>query len=297
MPLCHNTGKDNGTSGRGVHPGLRKISGDLAATMVRVAAYLGGVAVLVVVAAKFFETPTAAPAARSAWTDVERPFRAFALTMPEFAEPEPAYSIRRHETGGGRKDIMTWGMRPRGPSSNDTDDGGTRLLIEIYRPGKELERFGDPASEVAARTGGARRTIRAAAERAVPEQIRPHRDVRVHRRGRGATAQCLGFVRNTDEPLLQIAGWYCRGGIEVIDRNPLSCAFERLSLVMAASEPKVTKLFAEAELARKLCPPRAKPGSGCRTPYERLDQCGKGAAVAGPHHRTLKTHRIGNVRS
>ena len=50
------------------------------------------------------------PSTRSEWTVVERPYRAFALTIPEFAEPEPSYAIRRHATGSGRKDSVVEAM-------------------------------------------------------------------------------------------------------------------------------------------------------------------------------------------
>jgi hypothetical protein len=76
-------------------------------------------------------------------------------------------------------------------------------------------------------------------------------------RSGGHARQCMGFVRAFEEPRLQIAGWYCRGGVEVMDRAVLGCALERLSLMMAASEPKVTELFAAAERRRKLCTQKA----------------------------------------
>ena len=43
------------------------------------------------------------------WVDVERPFRAFALSIPEAADVPASYAIRRHIEGNGRKDILTLG--------------------------------------------------------------------------------------------------------------------------------------------------------------------------------------------
>ena len=60
-------------------------------------------------------------------------------------------------------------------------------------------------------------------------------------------------MRAFEEPRLAILGWHCRAGLEIIDRGVVACAFERLSLVMARSEPKVTELFAKAERQRKPC--------------------------------------------
>jgi hypothetical protein len=241
--LGENAGKDN-ARGSHVHPGLRKFAHELTATCVRVFAYVAALGVLIAVGFKFFGKPQVdIEPVRSAWTAVERPYRAFALTVPEFVTPEPDYAIHRH-AGGGRKDIMSWG---------DASGSGSRLMLEIYRPGQELKRFDDAASEVKARTAdlGGPYALKAA-------------DPIESKFGRVATfdfvasagkqaRNCLGFVRAFDDPRLQIAGWYCKGAREVVDRSTLACGLDRLSLVMAASEPKVSELFAEAELKRKFC--------------------------------------------
>jgi hypothetical protein len=128
-----------------VHPGLRHFADEFSATCVRVFAYIGALAVLVAISVRFFGSPAVEAAvepARSAWTNVERPYRAFALTVPEFADPDPDYAIRRHPDGG-RKDVLTWG---------DPSGIGSRLMLEIYRAGHEIRRFGEPATEVVART-------------------------------------------------------------------------------------------------------------------------------------------------
>jgi hypothetical protein len=235
-----------------VHPGLRKFADELTATCVRVFAYVGGLAVIVIVAVKFFGKPAVEAAvepARSVWTNVERPFRAFAATVPEFTEPEAAYAIRRHPAGG-RKDVMTWG---------DANGPGSRLMLEIYRPGPELRHFGDPVSEVTART----------AELGGPYALKPAEAIE-SKFGRVATfdftasagtrpRNCLGYVLAFEDPRLQLAGWYCKGAKEVVDRTTLACALDRLTLMMAASEPKVSELFARAELNRKFCTPKAAP--------------------------------------
>ena len=59
-------------------------------------------------------------------------------------------------------------------------------------------------------------------------------------------------MRAYDDPMLQMSGWFCRGG-EPIQPNTLACALDRLSLLSAGSEPKVGALFAQAELNRSFC--------------------------------------------
>jgi hypothetical protein len=241
-----------------VHPVLRHLAEELTATSLRVFAYIGGLAVIVVVAVKFFGTPAVDAAIepeRSIWANIERPYRVFTLSLPEFAEPQGEYVARRHPTGG-RKDVITWG---------DANGAGSRLRLEIYRPGQEISRFADPATEMVART----------ADLGGPYGLKPA-EVLESKFGRVATfaftanaglgpRHCLGFVRAVEDPRLQIAGWYCKSGEEVVDRTTVSCALDRLTLVMAASEPKVTEFFARSELSRKFCNPKPAPRAP-RTP-------------------------------
>ena len=176
---------------------------------------------------------------------VERPYRAFALNSPNLSEPD--YAIRRH-AAGGRKDILTVGA--------EDGAGPPRLMVEIYRPGRESQGFGSAASEAAART----------TELGGPHELRPTDPIaskfgRVDvfeftARSDNTARNCLGFARAFNDPPLQLAGWYCKSDVEVVDRRTLACALEGLSLLAAASDPKVQQLFAAAEQKRTFCAPR-----------------------------------------
>jgi len=235
-----------------MHPAWREFRDELYATATRLFAYLGALAVIGVTFLVIFTPPDEDSVDehpfRSDWVTVGRPLRAFALTMPEFAEPTPDYAIQRHASGNGRRDLMSWG--------SGADDGArARQMIEIYRPGAEIGGFGDAASEVAIRT--------AALGGPYPLQTAPAIDSKfgafdsfdfVAGPGPDDTPrQCLGFTRAFEEPRLAITGWHCRAGLEIVDRSVVACALERLSLVMARSEPKLTELFANAERQRKPC--------------------------------------------
>jgi hypothetical protein len=236
-----------------MHPAWREVRDELCATATRIFAYLGGLAVIglafLLIVAPLVTPPeedsTDEQPFRSDWITVGRPFRAFALTMPEFAEPTPDYAIQRHANGGGRRDIMSWGASP--------DEGArSRLMIEIYRPGAELGDFG-AASEVAIRTATLGGPYPMQAAPALDSKFGPFDSFDFVASPEGAPRQCLGFMRAFEEPRLAILGWHCRAGLEIIDRGVIACALERLSLVMARSEPKVTELFAKAERQRKPC--------------------------------------------
>lgn len=229
-----------------MHPALHSWRDDLSSTLVRLFAYLGGLALLAIGAALVFQSPALldgiGPASRSEWIEIERPFRAFALAIPEAADQPDTYAIRRHAEGGGRKDILGLG----------NPDGSTPYLqVEIYRPGTELSRFGDPREEIAG-----------AAAALGPVDVHLSNERLASKFGllsivtfdavQSTPRHCLGFVRDYDDPLLQLSGWFCQSG-SAIERSTLGCALDRLTLLSAGSDPKVGALFAKAELNRSYC--------------------------------------------
>jgi hypothetical protein len=81
--------------------------------MLRLFAYMAGLAVLGVLGVIFFRLPdvvaAVAPAPRPQWIEVERPHPAFELVMPELGGLASGYSIFRREADGARKDVLSWG--------------------------------------------------------------------------------------------------------------------------------------------------------------------------------------------
>lgn len=228
-----------------MHPALRSWRDDLSDAFVRWLAYLCGVTVLSVAAAHAFQARPAMraePAPQSQWVEIGNPFPAFALDIPEAADTPAHYAIRRNRQGDGRKDILTLG---------EPDSADPYLEVEIYRPGREISRFAAPTA-----------TIAADAASFGPVNLRSSADPLVTKFGpftivtfttsKGLNRHCLGFVRAYDDPMLQLSGWFCRGG-ELIERATLACALDRLTLLAAGSEPKIGALFAKAELHRSFC--------------------------------------------
>jgi hypothetical protein len=231
-----------------MHPALHSWREELPATFVRVLAYLGGVAVLSMAAAQFFQSAPVITMATTIhqqpeWTEIERPFPAFALSIPEAADVPSSYAIRRHAEGGGRKDILTLGA---------ADSAAPYLQVEIYRPGSELRRFAGPKTEIAAEATALGPTALVHADEKLASKFGPL-EIVAFETSNGTPRHCLGFVRAYDDPRLQLSGWFCQGGTEFIERSTLACALDRLSLLSAGSEPKVGVLFAQAELNRSYC--------------------------------------------
>ena len=209
-------------------------------------AYLGGLALLAIGAGLLFQFPSlllsVTPPSRAEWVEVERPFPAFALAIPEAAGQPASYAIWRNTAGGGRKDILGLG---------DADGAGPYLRVEIYRPGSELRRLGDVQEDIteeAADLGPVRGHI---SDRRLDSKFGPL-DIVTFDALKGTPKRCLGFMRDFDDPALRLSGWFCQSG-SLVARTTLSCALDRLTLLSAGSEPKVGALFAKAELNRSFC--------------------------------------------
>jgi hypothetical protein len=242
---------------------------EASATLLRLLAYAGTVGVLGFTAAAFVRAAQvgvqAAPSPVIEWRQVAKPFAAFSLPLPELAESGYDYAMRRHASGGGRQDVLTWGALK----------GATpHLMVEIYRPLAEHSGFGSAEEEIAARLTG----IDAGAVTSAGSMETKFGAMSLVEFSLSAPPrQCLGFVHAYADPQLQILGWHCTSGATAVERNLLACALDRLTLLAAGSEPKLRALFAHAELRRKFCGQR----SHLLTPTPRL-----GPSVAPPELRS-----------
>jgi hypothetical protein len=230
-----------------MHPVLQSWRDELPSSLVRLLAYLGAVATLSMAAAHISEPQKVmndiTPVHWSEWIDIQRPFPAFTLSIPEAADVAAGYSIRRHALGNGRKDILTLG---------DPDSAAPYLHVEIYRPGSEIFSFSDAKAEIidAATVLGPIDIKRA--EASLASKFGPLTIV-TFVTSKGTPRHCLGFVRAYSDPRLQLAGWFCQGGDDFIEQSTLACALDRMTLLAAGSEPKIGTLFAKAELNRSYC--------------------------------------------
>jgi len=234
-----------------MHPALHSWRDDLPSAFVRILAYGGAIAVLSTVTAHLFQSPPVieaiSPVHRSEWIEIERPFPAFALSIPEAADVPAHYAIRRHGEGGGRKDILSLGQ---------ADGVAPYLQVEIYRPGVELPHFADARTEIETGAAGLGPVDVASDGEPLASKFGPLSIV-TFATSQGAPRRCLAFVRAYDDPRMQLSGWFCQGtkfgGNEFVERSTLSCALDRLTLLAAGSEPKIGLLFAQAELNRNFC--------------------------------------------
>ena len=187
------------------------VPGDIRATIVRILAYMGALAILAIAAASLFRAPAGSAAVHPAplpeWISIDRPRPAFDMQMPELAPDGFNYAILRRNTDSARKDVLSWG-EPAG--------GGPYVMVEIYRPGAASERFIDAPSEIAARIVGFTITDDVKPAGAIDSKFGavPLVDFAIAVPGthNGLQRRCLGFARPFDDPPMQIAGWYCSAG-------------------------------------------------------------------------------------
>jgi hypothetical protein len=230
-----------------MHPALYSWREELPATFVRLLAYVCAAFVLAIVCARLSQSPAAmnaiTPKHQSEWIDIEKPFPAFALAIPEAVDAPSSYVIRRHAAGSGRRDILSLGA---------TDGESPYLEVEIYRPGREIADFAETKDDLVARTAEAGPVSNLRLEDPLNSKFGPL-SIAAFNVSAPTPRHCLGFLRDFDDPRLQLSGRFCQGGAAFIERSTLACALDRLTLLSAGSEPKVGALFARAELNRSFC--------------------------------------------
>ena len=221
-----------------IHPLLRTFASEVQASLVRACLYACVLAAFVLTGmellARIGGAVVAQPVAPE-WIDVIKPIPAFALSIPELAS-EPQYAIRRHASGGGRRDIIAFG---------DAAAQEATATVEIYRPGAEADQPGESAPELRLSVPVVQRMLDTKFGLAA---IEPFTD-----RGAQGERGCSRVTRAFDDPRLVIRAQFCNPGPELVDRHMVACALDRLTLISAAGDPKLIALFARAELKRNFC--------------------------------------------
>jgi hypothetical protein len=223
-------------------PLARMFVGEFHATLTRVVAYgcaLGAMGLFVSEVMTLPRGLAVAQATDTEWAEINRPFAAFALSMPEFDEAA-RYAGFRHANGGGRKDVLTFGGA-----------GGATAVVELYRPGGES----DPdANDITASISQLRlSSVRPALPDTIDTKFGPVAIEAFADRAPSGERGCVKFSRAFEEPNFELSGWFCNSGPEMVDHGMIACALDRLTLLAAGSDPRLGALFARAELKRTFC--------------------------------------------
>jgi hypothetical protein len=221
---------------------LHRIAEEGSALVVRLLAYLSGVAMLALIAADLVSMPAEPPTATApiprGWAAASRPHPAFAVNTSDFSNKTESYEILRHPEGG-RRDTVRW--------IADTDRVPVAEL-EIYRAGGEIDVFADPGADLARRMG---------ASGALAPQMAGLVETKFGKVTLwslpGSNPACLGFAKAFDAPRMRISGWSCQAPDRATQRSLIGCTLDRLILLSAGNDPKLAELFAYAELRRSRC--------------------------------------------
>ena len=236
-------------------PALTSFSDEICATVARIFAYVGTLALFGILGVhlwtQYDAMKTAGPAAGPGWSMdraagwhvSDRSHRAFAVNQVDQPDISATYTILRHPEGG-RKDILRWA------------DAGAKPVaeLEIYRPGGEWDASSAAGTDLAGRMP----QIEASGLEAAGIVESKFGTVALLRPLAGADTKdgagaCLAFSKRIDEPHLQISGWSCQGDNWAARRVAIGCLLSRLTLLTSGNEPKLAGLFAHAELKRGGC--------------------------------------------
>jgi hypothetical protein len=231
-----------------IHPALTSFADECCATLARLIAYVGALALFAILGLHFWdqlEFDTAAEAAdQPGFTLAQRSRPAFAVSSLDPPEKSESYEIFRHPAGG-RKDIFHWGPPGEKPVAE----------LEIYRPGGEFDPSEPPAADLAARAAPEQpqeRPQQLEAAGVIDSKFGTMGLLRLPGR-LDAAGSCLGFVKRFGDPALQISGWSCQGTTLSARRVAIGCMLDRLTLLASGNEPKLAELFARADLRRNGC--------------------------------------------
>jgi hypothetical protein len=235
----------------GIHPALNNFAEEFCAVLARLLAYLGTLALLILVGIHLWgQLPTGAAgeqAAKPGWSQALRSHPAFAVSQIDIQDKSETYEIFRHPEGG-RKDVLRWAVR-------DSKQGERPIAeLEIYRPGGEFNPSDMALAQIMRIEPSGGRELETAgvidSKFGHVTLLRPVGDADDAR-------TCLGFVKRIDGPNLQISGWSCQGETIPARRAAIGCILNRLVLLTAGNDPKLAELFARAELRRGSCAPDA----------------------------------------
>jgi hypothetical protein len=185
------------------------------------------------------------PDKNPAWIEIARPVGSFALEAAELAGLEHQYNVRRHRTGGGRKDILTFG-RP--------DAGKIYVRLELYRPGNEGMAEPDTldaTAALAAESGINAEIQESSGKLKTKFGLLPIVNMRVE--GSHGWRNCIAVSGAWHDPRLGLVAWWCNEGAEMVNLGEFACVLDRTALMSAGGDERLAEFFARAELLRNYC--------------------------------------------
>ncbi|WP_256808732.1 hypothetical protein [Bradyrhizobium sp. Bra64] len=230
------------------HLALAAFADEVVGTLARLFAYVGTLVLFAMLGlAALGQLPDLrdddGPALKPGWSVADRSPAAFALGRLDSSEKTASYTIFRHP-GGGRRDVMRWTGEADRPVA----------ALEIYREGAEFDVARPATADLAIQMGlGTTASLEQAG--LIDTKFGAVALFRPTGTADGAQA-CLGYLKRSEEPALQISGFSCQGDTMPARRAAIACTLNRLTQLASGNEPKLAELFARAELKRRGCEPQ-----------------------------------------
>ncbi|MCP4616150.1 MAG: hypothetical protein GY844_06905 [Bradyrhizobium sp.] len=207
----------------GLAHALKDAVDEICATLARLIAYLGTLALMFIVGVYLWNQLPEMHAEASAqpdWAVATRSIPAFASNQYDLLYKSKSYLIFRHPEGG-RRDVLRW----------NAGNGQPVAEVEIYRPGGEFE------PSVTANAAGI-----------VDSKFGPVMLLKPD-----GTSPCLRFLKAIEQPALRISGFVCQGETLPARGAAIACLLNRLSLIAAGNDARLAEVFARADLKRADC--------------------------------------------
>ncbi|UQD99744.1 hypothetical protein [Bradyrhizobium japonicum] len=230
-----------------IHLALAALADEVVGTLARLFAYVGALVLFAILAlAALDQLPSLRddePVEKPGWSVADRSQPAFALSRLDSSEKTASYVILRHPEGG-RRDVMRWTGEADKPVAE----------LEICREGGEFDVALPATADLAVHMGLGDATLLELAG-LIDTKFGPVALFRPTGTAEAARA-CLGYLKRSEEPALQISGFSCQGDTLPARRAAIACTLNRLTLLTSGNEPKLAELFAYAELKRRSCAPQ-----------------------------------------
>lgn len=221
---------------------------------------VGGLVVFLLAATLVASIESAAPAPEpvkpapvGVWMDVTKPLAMFAFESQEFAPAPAAFSMRRHTTGGGREDILSFG---------NFADEGPWLRLTIHQVGEEGAPDQSLFVETARRAGEAGLALVSLSNSdALPTRfgVAEWADAKLSSPADVIRREnCAAFRFAETRPALRVSGLACGPAGQPYNRAQMSCLVGRLDLAAAGGDDELQKFFARSELARDAACPSSR---------------------------------------
>jgi hypothetical protein len=197
--------------------------------------------------------PSAAPnVVKTAWVEIQKPFRLFALAAPEWGREPTTYTAQRRREGGGRRDHLTFGT---------FDTNQPWLHLTLYRTGTDEAPLAPFFVDMARRAAPAGLAVARMGEpKALPTRFGTFEaadfTLEAHAGASGQSTRCLGF-RLAEAKVLQIGGFACSAPGKPIDRAQLACTLDRIDLIAAGDDTQMRAFFTGAA---------GEVGAACKRP-------------------------------